>query len=64
MILQVPYYDYDLKVSKSDKDAIEELVVASLAQFRGQKKELEELTLECVSNISNSSHQSYRSKVR
>ena len=55
MILQVPYYDYDLKVSKSDKDAIEELVVASLAQFRGQKKELEELTLECVSNISNSS---------
>ena len=55
MLLQVPYYDYDLKVSKSDKDSIEELVTASLAQFKGQKEELEELTLECVSNISNSS---------
>ena len=55
MQLQLPYYDYDLKVSQSDKVAIEELITASLAEFRGQKAELEALTLECVSNISNSS---------
>lgn len=55
MQLQLPYYDYDLKVSQSDKVAIEELITASLAEFKGQKAELEALTLECVSNISNSS---------
>lgn len=55
MQLQLPYYDYDLKVSQSDKVVIEELITASLAEFKGQKAELEALTLECVSNISNSS---------
>lgn len=55
MQLELPYYDYDLKVSQSDKVAIEELIITSLAEFKGQKAELEALTLECVSNISNSS---------
>src|SRR5699024_9518972 len=49
------YYDYDLKVPESDKVAIDKLVTASLSEFKGQKAELEELTLACVSNISNSS---------
>ena len=55
MQLQLPYYDYDLKVPESDKVAIDKLVTASLSEFKGQKAELEELTLACVSNISNSS---------
>lgn len=55
MQLQLPYYDYDLKVTQSDKVAIEELITTSLAEFKGQKAELEALTLECVSSISNSS---------
>lgn len=55
MRLQLPYYDYDLKVSQGDKVAIEELITTSMAEFKGQKAELEALTLECVSNISNSS---------
>lgn len=55
MQLQLPYYDYGLKVSQKDKMEIERLVETSLREFKGQKKELEELVLDCVSNISNSS---------
>lgn len=55
MQLTLPYYDYDLKVTQSDKVAIEKLISASLAEFKGKKEELEVLTLECISNISNSS---------
>lgn len=55
MQLQLPYYDYDLKVSQKDKNEIDQLIEASLREFRWQKEELEKLVLECVSNISNSS---------
>lgn len=55
MQLQLPYYDYDLKVSQKDKNEIDQFIEASLREFRMQKDELEELVLECVSNISNSS---------
>lgn len=55
MQLQLPYYDYTLKVTQSDRDTIEKLVKTCLKEFTGKKKELEALTLECVSNLSNSS---------
>ena len=55
MRLQLPYDDHELEVSQEDKAAIEELVSKSLAEFKGRKADLEMLTLECVSKVSNSS---------
>lgn len=55
MQLRIPYEEYCSTITRSDQKIIDQQIKIRLAEFALEKREMEELTLSCISEIANAS---------